>query len=126
MGYRGSLPGSHPHYLTLERDSHLFLNIIDPDKPLFLPELFERSAEFIAKHISHSNVLVHCNQGLSRSPSIALVYLASIDVIPNESYTKAGSAFRELFPAYSPGLGISRYLTDTWANLISLCRQSVA
>ena len=39
VGYRGNLPSNHPNYLTFERGNHLFLNIIDPEKPLFKPQL---------------------------------------------------------------------------------------
>ena len=75
LGYRGSLPKDHPNYLVYERENHLFLNIIDPNEPLFMPPLFTASLDFIEKHISKRKVLIHCNEGLSRSPSLALLYL---------------------------------------------------
>lgn len=37
VGYRGKLSATHPNYLVLENDNDLFLNIIDPPVPLFMP-----------------------------------------------------------------------------------------
>jgi len=115
VGYRGSLPQNHPNYLIYEQGSHLFLNIIDPPVPLFKPELFHRSLDFISHHISARKVLVHCNNGFSRAPSIALLFLAKrTRKVSNESYVKAVSDFTKLYPYYQPGRGIATYLRQNW------------
>lgn len=118
VGYRGKLPPDHPHYLVLERRNDLFLNMIDPDRPLFMPPLFERSLGFIEKHIKIRKVLIHCNLGNSRSPSLALLYMAKrARVISDESYPAAMKDFRSIFPEYQPGLGIQIYLSQNWNQL---------
>ncbi len=118
VGYRGKLPPDHPHYLVLERGNDLFLNMIDPQKPLFMPPLFERSLEFIEKHVKLRKVLIHCNLGNSRSPSLALFYMAKrAKVISDESYSAAVQDFRPIFPGYQPGLGIRIYLSRHWNQL---------
>ena len=118
VGYRGSLPPDHPHYLVLERGSDLFLNMIDPERPLFMPPLFERSLAFIEKHIKIRKVLIHCNLGNSRSPSLALLYMAKrAKVILDESYPAAVQDFRPVFPGYHPGLGIQICLSQNWNQL---------
>lgn len=118
LGYRGSLPKNHPNYLIYEREYHLFLNMIDPNEPLFMPPLFVASLDFIERHISKRKVLIHCNEGLSRSPSLALLYLAKrAKVINGKSYGAAVEDFIKLFPSYRPGRGIALYLHLHWKKL---------
>ena len=64
------------------------------------------------------DLIVHCNCGLSRAPSLALLFLAKRrEAIAAESYAAARSAFEKLLPAYAPGEGIRRFLTDRWMEL---------
>jgi len=115
IGYKGNLRRNHPNYLVYECGNHLFLNMIDPSEPLFMPPLFAASLDFIEKHISKRKVLIHCNLGLSRSPSIALLYLAKrAKVINGEGYRKATQDFFKLFPSYQPARGIALYLNIHW------------
>jgi len=118
VGYRGSLRHDHPHYLVLEARNDMFLNMIDPHVPLFMPPLFERSLDFIEEHISTREVLIHCNLGESRSPSLALLYLAKrAKVLSDDSYGAAMKQFLSVFPHYQPGLGIQLYLSRNWNKL---------
>lgn len=118
LGYRGSLRKDHPNYLVFEHGNHLFLNMIDPNEPLFMPPLFVASLDFIEKHISKRKVLIHCNEGLSRSPSLALLYLAKRAKVLNEKgYHAAVKDFIKLFPSYRPGRGIALYLHLNWEKL---------
>jgi len=115
VGYEGSLPSTHPNYLIYEVGNHLFLNMIDPSTPLFKPQLFVASLDFIEKHISERKVLIHCNLGLSRAPSIALLYLAKrAKVINEEGYPEAVQDFLKLFRRYQPARGIALYLSIHW------------
>jgi len=115
LGYRGSLPQDHPNYLIYEENNHLFLNIIDPLTPLFKPQLFMRSLDFIECHIQERKVLVHCNNGLSRAPSIALLFLAKrARKISNGSFEEAVSDFRRFYPCYRPSKGIALYFLQNW------------
>jgi protein-tyrosine phosphatase len=72
-----------PHYLTEEYQEdgreHLCLNMIDSPAPLFDMELFERSVIWTRKQIvAGKKVMIHCNQGESRAPSVALVISAML------------------------------------------------
>jgi hypothetical protein len=117
VGYRGNLPSTHPNYLVYEVRNHLFLNMIDPPAPLFKPPLFLASLDFIEKHISERKVLIHCNLGLSRAPSIALLYLAKrAKAINGESYVEAAKDFVQIFPLYKPSRGIALYLSINWSK----------
>jgi len=119
VGYRGSLPASHPNYLALQREHDLYLNIIDPPVPLFKVETFEHFLAFAkTNYDSDNSVLIHCNQGESRAPSLALLFLAKhIGAMPDSSYEDAKQAFLRVFPAYRPGIGIQRFLADNWTTI---------
>ena len=119
VGYRGSLPSSHPHYLVLERGNNLFLNMIDPPKPLFKLELFRAFLDFAGRHWDvGDNLLIHCNLGDSRAPSLGLVFLAKhVGVLPDDSYELAAQEFRNLAGVYRPSAGIRTYLSRHWGEL---------
>ena len=81
LGYRGrSAPEDNPEYLVAVRGDRLILNLIDADDPAYIPkEIMDRSLAFIEQSLGdRCRVLVHCNQGLSRGPSIGLLYLAAV------------------------------------------------
>jgi hypothetical protein len=119
VGYTGSLPKTHPKYLKVIRGNELFLNIIDPPKPLFPDELFAVFMSFAReKWDTGLELLIHCNRGESRAPSLGLVFLAKhVRAVPNGSYAEARRDFAKLFPNYAPGLGIETYLTTNWQAL---------
>ncbi len=117
IGYTGSLHPDHPHYLSHETGHHLYLNMIDPPLPLFHAETFERFFDFTDRMIETREVLIHCNQGQSRAPSLALLYMAKrLGTLPDESFGAARAAFETKFP-YQPGQGIATYLTENWREL---------
>ena len=112
-----SLPSGHPHYLSFEKDHHLYLNLIDPPVPLFQLESFHIALEFAARQLPARPLYIHCNQGQSRAPSLAILVMAKIlDSLPNESYSTARTAFEAEFP-YSPGKGIETFLTENWDKI---------
>lgn len=119
VGYRGNLPNSHPHYLVLEQERDLYLNIIDPDAPLFMLPTFTSFLDFSGRHWDAGrNLLIHCNQGESRAPSLALVFLAKhTKTISTMSYIAAKEDFQSLYPQYRPGRGIQVYLTRHWDDM---------
>lgn len=116
VGYRGSLSKAHPNYLVKEDEFNLYLNIIDPPVPLFMPETFTSFMGFARKHFeADRRILIHCNQGESRAPSLALLFLAKhVQSIPDESYEAAREEFVSAFPGYKPGRGIQTYLRENW------------
>jgi hypothetical protein len=114
-----SIPNSHPNYLGKETEYHLYLNLIDPPQPLFRVQSFVVFLAFMEKHIGERQIVIHCNQGESRAPSLALLYLAKrTAIIPSSSYPIAAAAFRtNLYPGYQPGRGIEIWLTQHWGEL---------
>ncbi len=118
VGYRGSLSRDHPHYLVLEQGTDLYLNLVDPRIPLFMAPSFISFLAFArVQLIEGRKILIHCNQGESRAPSLALLLLAKlVGSISNESYGAARTEFEALFNSYNPGMGIQKYLADHWSE----------
>jgi hypothetical protein len=59
VGYKGSLPKNHPNYLSLEREgANLYLNIVDPDIPLFMSQTFVDFMIYTQKHYSEGKNLL--------------------------------------------------------------------
>jgi len=120
VGYTRSLDASHPEYLCRLQPGELFLNLIDPPLPLFKIESFRQFLLFAARHYdAGATLLIHCNQGESRAPSLAMLFLACyLRVIPQDSFSVAAAAFTLLYPAYRPGQGIRQFLTQNWQALL--------
>ena len=83
-----------------------------------MPPLFTSFLDFGVRHWEEGKVLlIHCNQGESRAPSLALLFLAKHKrEIPNESYADARAAFQLIDPNYQPGRGIQLYLAKHWGE----------
>ena len=116
-----TLRSDRHEYLSARRgETHLYLNIIDPDAPLFRHEVFQAALAFIDERIPRGPVLVHCNQGVSRAPSIALLWLAKRTKVLDKAATfqdARASFVAGLYPAYAPGQGIVTFLTEWWERL---------
>ena len=79
---------------------------------------FTRAIRAVAP-LKPKNVLVHCNQGLSRSPSIALLYLLKhTDALGSQDPAAALLAFRRLYPPYAPAQGMADYVRLNWAKYL--------
>lgn len=128
LGYSGrAAPKTHPEYLVARRGTRLILNIVDANNPAFFDGgMINQALDFIAQqHAGGSNVLVHCNQGESRAPSIALVYMAArLQVLPKESLTAAEQVFRKLYSLYNPNVGIREHLRQYWQEYCSYGREA--
>ena len=109
-------PKDHPEYLIAERDGRLALNLVDAPNPAYIPkEVIDAALEAIHKNISQSKVLVHCNQGMSRSPTIALLYLLKhTEELKFESLSSVLEKFKALYPAYGPAGGMSGFIEKYW------------
>lgn len=117
LGYSGrAAPKNHPEYLIAKRENRLILNLIDADNPNYIPKrIIDEAVDTIHEKLKTNKVLVHCNQGMSRSPTIALLYLLKhTDVLPKASLQEALNKFRELYPAYAPAQGVGLFAQKYW------------
>ena len=114
LGYttRGA-PKNHPEYYYAERGPILYLNLIDPNNPEYIPKIIiDKALNFIDISLKNNfNVLVHCNLGESRAPSIGLLYLLShSDFFFNIPKDMIFEKFKEIYPVYRPSNGMKGYI----------------
>ncbi|MEO9058328.1 MAG: dual specificity protein phosphatase family protein [Ktedonobacteraceae bacterium] len=118
LGYTGrGAPKSDPEYLVAHRGNRLMLNIVDTDNPLFFDKgMINQALDFIDQQRANElKVLVHCNQGESRGPSVTMLYMAArLRVLPADSLESAEQKFKELYASYFPGMGIRGHLRQYW------------
>lgn len=121
LGYTGrGAPKEHHEYLMARRGNRLLMNLIDGADPAYVPDqLIDVALEDISVELAKGNkVLIHCNKGESRAPTIAMLWLAR-----NRSSMAASIAeyraldtpeaiiakFKEIYPAYAPAEGMRLY-----------------
>lgn len=110
-------------YIIHVEPQNLYLNMIDHPTNMpakFVTPMFRRAFDFIYDELNQgSRVLIHCNGGHSRAPSIALACLAQAAVVPNETYAEArlAPAFLD-YNKYTPAGGLRKYLTNEWEALM--------
>jgi len=117
VGYDKKISSTHPNYLVLRKKQNLYLNIIDPDKPLFMNPLFVETLNFCNDYCSTPNMklLFHCNKGDSRAPSLALLHLSkNLHIINDSSYEHAAKEYQKIDRFYRPSRGIRIYLSEHW------------
>lgn len=114
---RRSVDTQSPHYLENRGEGWLTLNWVDGPAHLYSyggPGAFLTALDFID---SNKPILVHCDQGKSRSATLGLLYLAKrARSISNASFEAARDDFCKLYPAYKPG-GIANYVADHWLSI---------
>lgn len=128
LSYQGkAAPKNHPEYLFARRDHRLILNLVDAPNPDYIPKpIIDEAISFIHESVkSGTNVLVHCNQGQSRGPSIALIYLlAFTDRLPTGSLEEAFREFAGIYPRYLPAGGIAGFIRNHFEHYAMLNRST--
>lgn len=116
VGYttRGAPQG--PEYLVARRDQEVFLNLIDGGDLKFIDNsMICFGLNFITEVLEEPNpILVHCNEGKSRAPSIALLWLHRNDERFDVPLIVAEYEFRKLYRNYLPKKGIHDFIKAHW------------
>jgi hypothetical protein len=130
-GWRVVQAARHPFYWDESKgEDHgviltghrLILDMVDADSPeYFQAHHFILSAEYIFNALNKGKkVLVHCNLGQSRAPSLALFCMATLlKEIPRHTFCQAAGQFGCLYPDYNPGHGLIQFLGREWDSLVS-------
>src|SRR5690554_6105080 len=115
LGYTGrAAPKDHPEYLIAERDGRLILNLVDAPDPLYIPkEIIDKALNTINDKIINKKIFVHCNQGMSRSAVIGMLFLHSKGLLPDD-FKEAERKYIEIYPAYDPNNGMRMYALNNW------------
>jgi hypothetical protein len=116
LGYQGrGAPQNHKEYYFAKRDRRLILNLIDAPLKQYIPKtIIDEALMFItAEAEKGQQILVHCNQGESRGPGIAMLYVALYDPvwapIPTDQLEEK---FREKYPKLKLGQGMKDFIYD--------------
>lgn len=118
VGYtQRGCPKDNPEYLYAVRGNRLCLNMIDaPTAELIPRRLIDASNQFIYRQMKHGNkVLVHCNQGHSRAPGLALAYLGGSVWAPM-TFVQAMQRFEKLYPPVNLGSGVLHRIRMDWPH----------
>ena len=89
VGYapgRGA-PADHPERLVARRGRHLYLNLVDVPRPNWIADSILDAAIEHTREYQQMPVLIHCNQGLSRSPWLAALVAHELGLEPWASYS---------------------------------------
>jgi len=121
VGYRGNLNKAHKNYLFKEGPDDLFLNIVDATNLKYFNRLaFIKAVSEIQTNIQHRNVLIHCNQGRSRSKAIALLYFLS--TFSHEKRSPLWHNYENLFGKGTPltiGPALWDYLIQNYKDILA-------
>lgn len=120
LGYTGrGVPKDDPRYLFgYDLNKHLVLNIVDCDNPAFFADdMIDEAINYVVKCLEEGKkVLIHCNQGESRAPSIALLVLRRLKVVDSD-FNEAMNDFKLKYPTYKPAQGIYQYMQMRWKSI---------
>ena len=117
LGYQTKgAPKNHSEYFFAERDDILYLNLVDAPDPAFIPTvIIDKAIQFIDMKLNEGKkVLVHCNQGMSRSAILGLLYLTYTGAYENLRYFDAEIEFVKVYPDFNPANGVRGYAIQNW------------
>ncbi len=116
LGYTGrAVVNTHPEYLIAERDNRLILNLVDVDNPI-AKEIIDKAIVSINENIENKNILLHCNQGMSRSATIGLLYLHYAEIITADNFREAEEEYLKIYPSYNPANGMRVFAETHWTD----------
>ncbi len=116
VGYTGrGAPKEDKEYYHARRGRHLALNWVDVDDAKWFRnmELYEAFAHIQAAQRMEIDCLIHCNQGVSRSPSLALGWLYVYGGEPWDlTFEQAEEKLKVVFPSYDPTEGVRTFIRE--------------
>ena len=118
LGYKGNAaPKDDPEYLVARRGNRMALNLIDALDPKYIGKpMIDAGMAFIAEQLAAlkepNQLLINCNQGHSRAPTLGMLYLAPS--LP-EAFEAAEAEYKKLCPSYAPATGIREFARVNWA-----------
>ena len=124
VGYRGSLNSNHPDYAYKRIDNEMALNLVDMDKYNgnyldFNKAMFETAFAFLDEYRNHGyRLLIHCNQGESRGPTVGMIYISRLGAFDYVDFNTALPKFQSLYPLYNPKENIFRTAQNLWSYFV--------
>ncbi len=111
VGWKGNACDKNsPYYFYFSDLDALYLNLIDSNKVEYIPDqIIDIFLETVKEKLDNGrDVFICCSLGLSRSPSLALIYLLENNLFDNNNSIES---FREEFyQQYEPKQGFVDYI----------------
>ena len=119
VGYTGaSAPKGPNYYFVYDSKGHLSLNMIDVESSTFFQDIMiDEAIRYCVDALTNNTpVLVHCNQGESRAPILAMMVLKKMGIYKC-TFAEAFVLFRNVYPNLNPKKGIFEYAMNRWTSL---------
>ena len=123
-GYKGKLPHTHPDYMLCRINNEMALNLLDNDKfnadyVLFNKEMFIKAFAFLDEYRALGyKLLIHCNQGLSRAPTLGMLYTAMLGKYNYAGFDETVKQFKQIYPEYAPRANIYMTTQAIWNDIV--------
>ena len=119
VGYSGNLSKDHPNYAYCIKGSEMALNIVDInmfDKRYleFNKNMLSEAFKFLDTYKDQKKILIHCNQGESRGPSIGMLYIARNGFFDYDGFEDTYYQFLNIYPNYKPKDNIFFTVRSLW------------
>lgn len=124
VGYKGSLSPSHPDYALKRRENEMALNLVDMDRfsTDYLPfnkKMFTTAFAFLDEYRTQGyKLLIHCNQGESRAPTLGMLYAARLGAFDYADFDTSVQRLHSLYPQYSPKKNIYMTVRSLWCDFV--------
>ena len=119
----GQQYNASPYYIMFEEDNHLYINWVDAPLPKMFDwqgqgiSNFTKVLNYIDSFIQSKKVFVHCDQGQSRSPAIAMLYLSKRLKSISHNFIEAKIEFAKIYPDYFSESGITKFIELNWDKI---------
>lgn len=124
VGYRGNLPSTHPDYALKRRGNEMALNLVDMDRFSesylgFNRNMFATAFSFLDEYrIQGYKILIHCNQGESRGPTMGLLYIARLGAFHYAGFDESVQKLKAMYPIYMPRRNIYMTVQCLWWDFV--------
>lgn len=118
LGYDTQAAPEGKNKFTVRKGNVLALNMLDLDDPNYVdPGMIQSGLDFIKQRLDAGDkVLIACNHGVSRGPTVALMFLRTLGDFPY-GFMQSERIFRGIYHQYDPGIGINQFARQHWASL---------
>ena len=115
LGYNTRSAPKGPDYLAVVSGRRMALNYIDNDDPNYIPEeMIKKGLRYIDEQLKAGHkILVACNAGHSRGPTMAMLYMRSIGELPY-NFAQGQRIFHGLYSHYDPDIGVHTFAKQHW------------
>lgn len=119
LGYETQAAPEGKNQYWVKKGNLMALNLLDLHDPNFIDtEMIQKGLNFIKDHVDNFKVLIACNHGYSRGPTIGLMWLRTIGRMPY-GFMQAEKHYRNIYPKYDPTLGIEQFARMHWPQLLN-------